>query len=98
MLSSRWVAKGIYHKNVDNITRHVGLTRNPGEDARARRPMTASAFYAIYAPKAATLESPAGAIALILEDRRKDGLRGVPATAIREKVVAIARRYRETNT
>jgi hypothetical protein len=27
------------------------------------------------------------AISLILEDRRKDGLRGIPATAIREKVV-----------
>lgn len=31
--------------------------------------------------------SLADAIALILEDRRKDGLRGVPATASREKVV-----------
>ena len=32
-------------------------------------------------------ESLAEAIALILEDRRKDGLRGVPRDAIREKVV-----------
>jgi predicted RNase H-like HicB family nuclease len=32
------------------------------------------------------LKSLAAAIALILEDRREDGLRGVPATAIRETV------------
>ena len=31
-------------------------------------------------------ESLADAIKLILEDRREDGLRGVPADAIREKV------------
>jgi predicted RNase H-like HicB family nuclease len=31
-------------------------------------------------------ESLADAIALILEDRREDGLRGVPAEAIRETV------------
>lgn len=31
--------------------------------------------------------SLAGAIALILEDRREDALRGVPADAIRETVV-----------
>ena len=31
--------------------------------------------------------SLADAIALILEDRRKDGLRGVPPSAVREKVV-----------
>jgi predicted RNase H-like HicB family nuclease len=37
--------------------------------------------------KAAALKSLAGAINLILEDRRKDGLRGVLATAHREKVV-----------
>ena len=37
--------------------------------------------------KAAALKSLAGAINLILADRRKDGLRGVPATARREKVV-----------
>ena len=37
--------------------------------------------------KAAALKSLASAINLILEDRRKDGLRGVPATARREKVV-----------
>ena len=37
--------------------------------------------------KAAALKSLAGAINLILVDRRKDGLRGVPATARREKVV-----------
>ena len=37
--------------------------------------------------KAAALKNLASAIALILEDRRKDGLRGVPATARREKVV-----------
>jgi predicted RNase H-like HicB family nuclease len=37
--------------------------------------------------KTAALKSLASAIALILEDRRKDGLRGVPATARREKVV-----------
>ena len=37
--------------------------------------------------KVTALKSLAGAIALILEDRRKDGLRGVPATARREKVV-----------
>lgn len=37
--------------------------------------------------KAAALKSLAGAIALILDDRRKDDLRGVPAKATREKVV-----------
>jgi predicted RNase H-like HicB family nuclease len=37
--------------------------------------------------KAAALKSLAGAINLILADRRKDGLRGVPGTARREKVV-----------
>jgi predicted RNase H-like HicB family nuclease len=37
--------------------------------------------------KAAALKSLAHAIALILQDRRKDGLRGVPASAEREKVV-----------
>jgi predicted RNase H-like HicB family nuclease len=37
--------------------------------------------------KAEALRSLAEAIALILEDRRKDGLRGVPASAIREKLV-----------
>jgi predicted RNase H-like HicB family nuclease len=37
--------------------------------------------------KAAALKSLTSAIALILDDRRKDGLRGVPATARREKVV-----------
>lgn len=37
--------------------------------------------------KAAALKSLAGAISLILDDRRKDGLRGVPAKARREKVV-----------
>lgn len=37
--------------------------------------------------KAAALKSLRGAITLILEDRRKDGLRGIPATATREKVV-----------
>ncbi len=31
-------------------------------------------------------ESLADAIKLILEDRREDGLRGIPADAIREKV------------
>ena len=37
--------------------------------------------------KATALKSLASAIALILEYRRKDGLRGAPATARREKVV-----------
>jgi predicted RNase H-like HicB family nuclease len=37
--------------------------------------------------KAAALKSLAGAINLILADRRKDGLRGVPGTARREKLV-----------
>ena len=37
--------------------------------------------------KAAALKSLSSAIALILENRRKTGLRGVPATARREKVV-----------
>lgn len=36
--------------------------------------------------KAEARKSLAGAIALILEDRRKEGLRGVPAGALREKV------------
>jgi predicted RNase H-like HicB family nuclease len=36
--------------------------------------------------KAEALRSLADAIALILDDRRRDGLRGVPATAAREKV------------
>jgi len=37
--------------------------------------------------KAAALKNLAEAIALILDDRRRDGLRGVPAKAIREKVI-----------
>lgn len=37
--------------------------------------------------KAEALRSLADAIALILEDRRRDGLRGMPAKAIRDKVV-----------
>ena len=37
--------------------------------------------------KAAALKSLSKAIALILDDRRKDGLRGVPASATREKVI-----------
>jgi predicted RNase H-like HicB family nuclease len=37
--------------------------------------------------KATALKSLAEAIDLILKDRRKDGLRGLPATARREKVV-----------
>jgi len=37
--------------------------------------------------KAAAVKSLAGAIALILADRRKDGLRGVPARATRQRVV-----------
>ena len=37
--------------------------------------------------KAAAVKSLAGAIALMLEDRRKDGLRGVPARATRQRVV-----------
>jgi predicted RNase H-like HicB family nuclease len=37
--------------------------------------------------KAVALKNLADAIALILEDRRKDVLRGMPATARREKVV-----------
>ena len=36
--------------------------------------------------KDAARENLADAIKLILEDRREDGLRGVPAEAIREKV------------
>jgi len=36
--------------------------------------------------KAAALKSLTSAIALILKDRRKDGLRGVPASARRERV------------
>jgi predicted RNase H-like HicB family nuclease len=37
--------------------------------------------------KTTALKSLANAIALILEDRRKDGLRGVPASVRRETVV-----------
>ena len=37
--------------------------------------------------KAEARESLAGAIALILDDRRRDGLRGLPRNAVREKVV-----------
>ncbi len=36
--------------------------------------------------KEETLDSLSKAIALILEDRREDGLRGLPPDAIREKV------------
>jgi predicted RNase H-like HicB family nuclease len=36
--------------------------------------------------KQEALDSLSGAIALILEDRREDGLRGLPADAIRETV------------
>ena len=56
------------------------------------------AWYIAYSPeipgangqgktKSAALKSLASSIALILEDRRKDGLRGVPAGARREKDV-----------
>jgi predicted RNase H-like HicB family nuclease len=34
-----------------------------------------------------SLESLAEAIALILEDRREDGLRGIPPNALRERVI-----------
>lgn len=37
--------------------------------------------------KAEARESLAEAIALILDDRRRDGLRGLPRDAVREKVV-----------
>ena len=37
--------------------------------------------------KAAALKNLGDAIALILDDRRRDGLRGVPANAMREKVI-----------
>jgi len=33
------------------------------------------------------VKSLSDAIALILDDRRKEGLRGIPATATREKVI-----------
>ena len=36
--------------------------------------------------KAEARQSLAGAIALILDDRRRDGLRGLPRDAVREKV------------
>lgn len=36
--------------------------------------------------RAEALDSLASAIALILEDRREDGLRGLPPDAIRDKV------------
>ena len=36
------------------------------------------------------LESLAGAIALVLEDRREDGLRGIPADAERTTVLVAA--------
>jgi predicted RNase H-like HicB family nuclease len=73
------------------------------EDAGVRNEFTAvverdGRWYIAYCPeipgangqgktKAAALKSLSDAIALILEDRRKDGLRGIPATATREKVV-----------
>jgi predicted RNase H-like HicB family nuclease len=37
--------------------------------------------------KAEVRQSLAEAITLILDDRRRDGLRGLPRTALREKVV-----------
>lgn len=37
--------------------------------------------------KAEARKSLADAIALILEDRRRDGLRGMPRSAVREKVI-----------
>jgi predicted RNase H-like HicB family nuclease len=37
--------------------------------------------------KEEAVERLRGAIKLILEDRREDGLRGIPANAIREKVI-----------
>ena len=37
--------------------------------------------------KAEARQSLAGAIALILDDRRRDGLRALPRDAVREKVV-----------
>jgi predicted RNase H-like HicB family nuclease len=37
--------------------------------------------------KEETLESLSSAVSLILEDRREDGLRGVPPDAVRERVI-----------
>ena len=37
--------------------------------------------------KAAAMKNLSAAIELILKDRRKDGLRGLPARAVREKVI-----------
>jgi predicted RNase H-like HicB family nuclease len=43
-------------------------------------------------------ETLAEAIALILEDRREDGLRGVPPDAIRETVTVGGKQYRNDHT
>lgn len=74
-----------------------------GREERMRNEFTAvverdGRWYVAYCPeipgangqgrtKAAALKSLAEAIAMVLEDRRKDGLRGVPARARRERVV-----------
>lgn len=39
--------------------------------------------------KAEAIESLAGAIALILQDRREDGLRGLPEGAVQELVTVV---------
>jgi len=78
------------------------MTR-PGASRRMRNEFTAviekdGKWYVAYCPeitgangqgrtKAQALRSLADAIALILDDRRRDGLRGVPPNAIRDKVV-----------
>ena len=61
----------------------VGPSRGAGAAARE----AGGAFGPEQRGQAGALKNLAGAIALILEDRRKDGLRGVPASATREKVV-----------
>jgi predicted RNase H-like HicB family nuclease len=94
------VNSGVRQRDVASITKRTMEGKAGGD---MRNEFTAvverdGRWYIAYCPeipgangqgrtKAAALKSLANAIALILEDRRKDGLRGVPASARREKVV-----------
>jgi hypothetical protein len=51
------------------------------------RPPIQEDLNVLHRPQHAVVDDLTATIALILEDRRKDGLRGVPAKAAREKVI-----------
>lgn len=101
-MSEVWDNTGANTLNSQRGFKKVRRTRRGG-GGRMRNEFTAIVerdghWYIAYSPeipgangqgrtKTAALRSLADAIALILEDRRRDGLRGVPAKAIRDKVV-----------